>query len=138
MYCGKCGSYISENNNFCSKCGTPASSSFKGINTDDYYIIKTESKNVDYTNHSEMHALFANTKDKLILIDLSKCKFIDSVGIGGLVTLVYKTNRTKQEIKFIINSNSILKSIKALGVDNVLDIYETEKEARSSWGLTVI
>ena len=31
-----------------------------------------------------------------------------------------------------------MKAISALGVDNVLDIYENEQDARASWGLTPV
>jgi anti-anti-sigma factor len=82
-----------------------------------------------------MTALFTKVKEQRVLIDLCKVEFMDSVGIGSLVTLIYKTNRTKQEIKFIITADKILKAIKGLGVDNVLEIYEDEQAARASWGL---
>ena len=136
MFCGHCGTPIQEQNNFCTKCGTPASSTFAGRMEDDYYKIVCKHKNLDYMNHSELTSLFTKVKEKYILIDLGKVQFMDSVGIGGLVTLIYKTNRTKQDVKFIIKSGSILKAVKALGVDNVLEIYENEEAARASWGFT--
>ncbi|MFA6449646.1 MAG: STAS domain-containing protein [bacterium] len=138
MFCGQCGSPIQFQNNFCTKCGAPASESFAGKLEDEYYRIRCKGKSLDYMNHSELSAMFTKVKEDRILIDLCKVEFIDSVGIGSLVTLIYKTNRTKQEVKFIITSESIMKSIKALGVDNVLEIYEEEQAARTSWGLPSI
>ncbi len=138
MFCGKCGVFVPPQNHFCTKCGTPITQAFQSTPADDYHVIKIKDKNLDYTNHGELVTIFERTKDKMILIDLSVVDFIDSVGVGGLVTLVYKTNRTKQEIKFIITSEKIMKAISALGVDNVLDIYENEQDARASWGLTPV
>jgi anti-anti-sigma factor len=135
MFCGNCGNFVPDHNHFCAKCGVPLSQNFSMARKDDYAKIDSKGKNIDYTNHGELSLLFERTRDKLILIDLGGVDFIDSVGIGGLVTLVYKTNRTKQEIKFIIKSQHIMTAIKALGVDNVLEIYESEEEARASWGL---
>lgn len=135
MFCGNCGSFVPDHNDFCTKCGLPLSRNFSGKRKDDYYAMYSKAKNIDYTNHSELSFLFERAvREKCVLIDLGNVDFIDSVGIGGLVTLVYKTNRTKQEIKFIIKSENIMKAIRALGVDNVLEIYESEEEARASWG----
>ena len=135
MFCGQCGSPIAFQNNFCTKCGAPASDNFAGRLEEDYYLIRSKGKSLDYTNHSELTAMFTKVKEQRVLIDLSKVEFMDSVGIGSLVTLIYKTNRTKQEIKFIIIADKIMKAIKGLGVDNVLEIYEDEQAARASWGL---
>ncbi len=135
MFCGNCGAPVAFQNNFCVKCGTPVSQNFSGAQKEDYYRIVSKGKSLDYTNYSELTAIFQRLKAQRILVDLGNVTFIDSVGIGGLVTLIYKTNRTKQEIKFIITGEAIMKSIKALGVDNVLEIYEDEKAARASWGL---
>ena len=135
MFCGKCGANVPPQNNFCAKCGMSVSQNFAGKDADDYYIILSKGKNVDYTNQSELAAMFETVRAPRVLIDLSRVEFVDSVGIGGLVTLIYKTNRTKQDVKFIITAAPILKAIKALGVDNVLNIYEDEAAARTSWGI---
>jgi anti-anti-sigma regulatory factor len=134
MLCRKCGAHVPPQNNFCTKCGTSVSQNFTGKNADDYFVILAKCKSMDYTNHGELAAMFDKLKDQRVLIDLGRVEFIDSVGVGGIVTLVYKTNHTKQDVKFIIKAAPVLKAIKALSVDNVLNIYEDEAAARTSWG----
>ncbi len=83
MFCGKCGSHVPPQNNFCAKCGMPVSANFAGKEGEDYYIIVSKGKSLDYTNHSELAAMFEKVREKRVLIDLGRVEFIDSVGIGG-------------------------------------------------------
>lgn len=136
MFCGNCGHHIPDTNNFCTKCGAPLSRNFATMEEKDVFIIKAKTDTVDYTNHGEITSIFGKIMKKKILVDLSAVKFIDSVGIGTLVTLYYKSNRTKQDIKIIGVKEQIMKPIRALGVDNVLVIKESKDEAFGEWGIT--
>lgn len=135
MFCGNCGHHIPDTNNFCSKCGSPVSRNLVMEDKDDLAILRWKAEAVDYTNHGELTSVFPKIMKKRILIDLSKVNFIDSVGIGTLVTLYYKTTRTKQEIKIVGIPPTVRKAIKALGVDNILEIRDTKEQALADWGI---
>ena len=136
MYCGQCGEYIPERNKFCTKCGAPVSPNFEGEQKDEYYLVKTGVDEVGYRNHQQLINLLRRVKHDRILVDLAGVKFIDSVGIGSLVTVTYSGARKGQEIKLVIDNKDVMKSIRSLGVDNILEIYGTPEEAKGSWGLT--
>jgi len=138
MFCGHCGHHIPDTNKFCSRCGAPLSMHFATSEDKDVFIITAKMDTLDYTNHGEMISIFGRVMKKKILVDLSEVRFIDSVGIGTLVTMYYKTNRTKQEIKVVGVNPNIMNSIKALGVDNVFVIHEDKEHAFADWGVTTI
>ena len=136
MYCGYCGHLVPSTNNFCSRCGNPMNEHFVTDEVQGVFVIESKTKNIDYTNHGELTSIFARIKRKRIIIDLSAVDFIDSTGIGTLVTLYYKTNRTKQEIIITGVKPQLMTPIKALGVDNLLVIHDTREKAFAEWGIT--
>ena len=70
-----------------------------------------------------------------IIVDVSDVKWMDSTGIGTLVSQVYRYTRTKQELKIVGMNDRIFQAVKQLQVDNVLDLCETINDARVAWGL---
>lgn len=138
MFCGNCGHFVPISNNFCSRCGTPMSKNFSTSEDQDLVVITAQCETIDYTNHSELTSIFSRITRKRILLDLTKVTFIDSTGIGTIVTLYYKTNRTKQQIYICGVNPQIMSTIKALSVDNLLQIYETSEKACEAWGLKTV
>jgi len=136
MYCGQCGEYIPNSNKFCTKCGAPVTQKFTGEQRDEYFLVSTNVSEIDFKNHQELVNMLRRLKSDRILVDLGNVEFIDSVGIGSLVTMTYSGVRKGQDIKVVIKGENIMKSIKTLGVDNVLDIYGSSEEAKGTWGLT--
>lgn len=135
MFCGQCGEFIPETNKFCTKCGAPITAQFSSEDTGDFVIINTTASDVDHRNHRELVDLIRRLKAGRILVDFTKVTFIDSVGIGSLVTLAYSGARKGQNMKILIKSRDVIKSIRSLGVDNILELYETKEEAVAGWGL---
>ena len=138
MFCGNCGHHIPDTNNFCTKCGSPVSKNFNVAEEKGIFVVTARVENIDYTNHGELSSIFARVLKKRIMIDLAKVTFIDSTGIGTLVTMYYKTVRTKQEIKIVNVHENVMKAIKSLSVDNVLDIRGSKEEAFGDWGLAML
>lgn len=136
MFCGQCGEFIPETNKFCTKCGAPLSAQFTADDTGDYIVVKTTASDVDHRNHREVVDLIRRIKSNRILVDFTNVTFIDSVGIGSLVTLAYSGARKGQNMKILIKSRDVIKSIRSLGVDNILELYETKEEAVAEWGIT--
>ena len=135
MFCGHCGHLVPDTNNFCSRCGQPITNNFITSEVEKVFIIEAKTDTIDYTNHGELTAIFNRINRKRILIDLSTVQFIDSTGIGTIVTLYYKTNRTKQEIFITGVTDQVMTSIKALGVDNLFLLYESKGKAFAEWGI---
>lgn len=135
MFCGQCGEFVSETNKFCTNCGATVSALFTYEDTGDYTIVKTNVEDVDHRNHRELVDVMKRIKSDRILVDFTNLKFIDSVGIGSLVTLAYSGARKGQSMKILLKSKDVIKSIRSLGVDNILEIYETKEEAFAGWGI---
>jgi anti-anti-sigma factor len=102
------------------------------------FVIEAKTKNIDYTNHGELTSIFTRIKRKRVIIDISKVEFIDSTGIGTLVTMYYKTTRTKQQIIVTGVQNAPLNAMKALGVDNLIVFADTQEKAFAEWGITSV
>jgi anti-anti-sigma factor len=98
-------------------------------------MISLNADEIDFENHSLLQPIFKAVKRKCILIDLSKVKWMDSTAIGTLVSQTYRAARAKQEIKFVGMNKRVFEAVKALSVDNVLDIYPDINAARAAWGL---
>lgn len=137
MFCGQCGHLVPDSNNFCSRCGNPMNKNFSTKDENNVFTITARVDTVDYTNHGELTSIFNRVNRKKVLIDFNEVKFIDSVGIGTLVTLYYKTTRTKQEIILVGIADALMKPIKALGVDNLLVIRSSWEDAYAEWGIPV-
>jgi anti-anti-sigma factor len=135
MFCDGCGQHLRDGNQFCPHCGTPVSHNLEIIEEHDVAVLRWKADAIAYTTHGEFGRAFPKIHKRYILIDLTGVEFIDSVGIGTLVTMYYKTVHSKQEIKVTGVHPNVLRSIKALKVDNVLDIYPTKEKAFASWGI---
>jgi len=135
MFCGNCGHVVPSTNNFCSRCGHPINHDFVTEEREGVFVIEAATKNIDYTNHGELTSIFNRIKRKRIIIDLSKVEFIDSTGIGTLVTLYYKTTRTKQQIIVVGVQTGPMNAMKALGVDNLIVFADTQEQAFAEWGI---
>jgi len=138
MFCGNCGHVVPSTNNFCSRCGNPMNHDFATEEREGVFIIEAKTPNIDYTNHGELTSIFNRVKRKRIIIDLSSVDFIDSTGIGTLVTMYYKTTRTKQHIIVVGVQSAPLNSMKALGVDNLIEIVESRAKAFVEWGISAV
>ena len=136
MFCGHCGHHIPDTNNFCCRCGTPILQCLTVTEEKEVAVISWKKDCINSGNHGEITGIFPKILKKRIIIDLTKVTFIDSVGIGTLVTLYYKINRTKQEIRIVGVNHNIMRAIKALGVDNVLEIRDSKEHALAEWGIT--
>jgi len=135
LICEKCGHPNAKSSRFCAACSAPLVEDFSVSDEDDYVNIVIKLPQIDFENAKDLNALTRKITNRRILIDLSHVQWMDSTGIGALITLVHKFGRTGQDIKFIGLTKKVYDAIRALQADNVLDIYETANEALVSWGL---
>lgn len=68
-----------------------------------------------------------------IVIDLEKVPFMDSSGIGTLVTGMYKLKKYHGNLKVTGVNGSVAKVFKLTGMESHLDIYPTIEDAVNSF-----
>lgn len=91
--------------------------------------------NIEKTNEFRndiYNALEADLKN--MVIDFSNCDFIDSAGLGVLVSSYKKAMEQKGNLKLAaINNPKVLKIFQLTRLDKVFDIYPTLEEAIHSF-----
>lgn len=68
-----------------------------------------------------------------IIVDLSECSFVDSTFLGVMVVSLKKVFERGGEIKFVINNESLLKTIKDIKLDRVFNLYVNKEAALTSF-----
>jgi anti-sigma B factor antagonist len=82
--------------------------------------------------------LFEDIKlnNKSIIVDIRKCKFLDSTFLGALVVSLKKTRKTGGDIKLVITSSSFADGIvDNSGILRIFEIYTSAKDALKSYEL---
>ncbi|MFZ2322840.1 MAG: STAS domain-containing protein [Ignavibacteriaceae bacterium] len=68
-----------------------------------------------------------------IVIDLSRCEYIDSTFLGSLVVVLKKMAERSGEIKYVIPQPSAIYLFKITGLYGVLNLYRNKEEALNSF-----
>ncbi|MCB1189193.1 MAG: STAS domain-containing protein [Leptospiraceae bacterium] len=68
-----------------------------------------------------------------IILNLQKVPFMDSSGIGTLVTGMYRLKKYHGSLKIINTVGSVAKVFKMTGMDSHLEIYDDEDSALKSF-----
>lgn len=136
MKCGGCGAEVKNNGEECGSCGCYVTTSFFGRRSDEYYNVKAVAETIDYVNKQELMILInLNKKSKRVLIDLCGVKFIDSMGIGEIVSLSNRQGYTNQVICFVVDNKAVRSSLETLGLHDVLEIHKSAEEALGAWNI---
>lgn len=98
-------------------------------------VVKLNIDQLDFENHKNLNTLSKRIKNEYVVFDMSRVTWIDSTGIGALVTLTNRFMRTQQMVKFIGVTPKVHEAFRALQVDNILDIYDSLNDAITMWGL---
>jgi len=78
--------------------------------------------------------IFDILKNKLkLVVDLSKCDYIDSTFLGSLVVALKKMTERGGEIKYVIPQPSAMYLFKITGLYGVLNLYRNKEEAVESF-----
>jgi len=133
--CPNCKHPNARASKFCAACSTPLVEDFRLVKEDDFVLVKINLSQIDFENHKDLSRLTKKIKLPYIIVDMSRVKWIDSTGIGALVTLSNRFARTQQEMKFVGITPKVMEALKALQVDNILSLHDTMNEALVSWGL---
>lgn len=136
--CPSCGFATPPDSKFCINCSTSVERQIVVEDMDELAVVRINTDHIDFENAKDLLPSFKKIIRRKIVIDLAQVNWIDSTGIGSLVTLCYKASQSGQEIKIINLAPKVRESIKMLQVDNVLDIHESLNDACASWGLPLI
>ena len=71
---------------------------------------------------------------KKIIIDISKCDFIDSSFLGALVVSLKRTRETGGDIKVVMDSSVLKKIPNITGFQKVFENYSSVEDALKSFG----
>ncbi|MEM7184054.1 MAG: STAS domain-containing protein [Spirochaetota bacterium] len=91
---------------------------------------------VDLYNAKEVKDILDKIIDEgkyQIILNLEKVPFMDSSGIGTLVTAMYKLKKYHGGLKVINTVGSVAKVFKMTGMDSHLEVFDTEDEAVDSF-----
>lgn len=132
--CPRCNHPNARSSKFCAACSGPLDDDFQIIDAEDFIMVKINLEQIDFENHKNLSALTKKIKDEYIIFDMGRVKWIDSTGIGALVTLTNRFTRTQQQLKFIGITPKVNEALQALQVDNIIDIAGTLNEAITTWG----
>lgn len=80
-----------------------------------------------------MSDLTAESRYKVV-IDLAKVSFIDSSGLGCLVSAVRQFRQEKGDIKLACITDNVRPLIEIVRLHRVFDIYDSVEEAMKSFG----
>ncbi len=133
--CEKCGHPNAKMSKFCAACSAPLVKDYKVTNEYDYVLVEFKLDHIDFENQKDLSTLTKKITNQQIMVDMTDVKWIDSTGIGALITLVHRFAHQGQDIKFFGIDAKVMSAIRALQADNVLDVFDTPNEILVSWGL---
>lgn len=72
-------------------------------------------------------------KQYKIIIDLSKCEFIDSTFLGALVMILKRITEKGGELKLVVPNTESFRIMDTMGLYKVFNVYNSEYEAVKSF-----
>ena len=102
---------------------------------DDVLVIQIQEDHLDASNvRAFREALQALIKDKTrVVLDMSHLKFVDSSGLGALISCLRDTNGRKGDFRLSNMSRSVLALFELMRMHRVFSIHETAEGAVSSF-----
>ena len=77
---------------------------------------------------------YIHLSKKKIIVDISKCNFIDSTFLGAMVVSLKRTRKTGGDIKMVITS-PFAKTLNISGFLRIFENYSSVEDAIKSFGL---
>lgn len=85
------------------------------------------------TEFRDAIAALLDRKKSSILLNLEKVEFMDSSGVGAVVTSLTRVNRAGGKLKGLHPSPMVAKVLKITGVYDLIEFYSDEKQAIASF-----
>lgn len=101
-------------------------------------VIQTQEDNLDASNVRDFRAEIQNLiKDNSrVVLDMSSLKFVDSSGLGALISCLRDTNGRKGDFRLSNLSRSVLALFELMRMHRVFSIHDTAASAVSSYNPT--
>jgi len=98
-------------------------------------IIHFELSTLDTNNYNDFkNSLFDIIEGETkILLDIKTIQFIDSAGLGAILSILRKVHDNSGVVKMCGVSNSVKVLFELVRLSRLLDIYETEQDALASF-----
>ena len=105
------------------------------IQGDDVLVIQVQEDNLDASNvRAFRQAMQALIKDQTrVVLDMSHLKFVDSSGLGALISCLRDTNGRKGDFRLSTMSRSVLALFELMRMHRVFSIHETADGAVASF-----
>lgn len=80
--------------------------------------------------------LFDLLKDDIvcIILDLGELKFIDSAGLGAMISAMVSVGRKEGALKLAAVRGDVQRIVTSMHLDQVFELYETVEQAQTSFG----
>jgi len=104
---------------------------FKIESFDDITIIKMPMNAIDAGNIMDFKTDIAPVLDKCdqVIFDMSRIKFLDSSGIGAILSCMRKLHSQGGSLIMCNVREQLIQLLKLVRLDRIIDIYPTRKEA---------
>ena len=99
-------------------------------------IKKVNLKRATAKEAEEFKKLILNEIDKgvkKIIIDLSKCQFMDSSFLGSIIAIYKKLSESFGELKLVVSHPDIKILLEITSINKFIDIFETRKDTLNSF-----
>jgi anti-sigma B factor antagonist len=105
------------------------------IQGDDILVIQVQDDNLDASNvRAFRESMQTLIKDKTrVVLDMSRLKFVDSSGLGALISCLRDTNGRKGDFRLSNLSRSVLALFELMRMHRVFSIHETTEGAVASF-----
>jgi anti-anti-sigma factor len=134
--CPQCGRVNDPNLEHCKSCGLIISRDIRLDIFNQYVLLKVNMQQLDFENSRILTQAFKNlSSKKRVIVDLGCVTFIDSSGIGALVTQTLRWGRYTADIKIIGLQPRVQEAVRTLQVDNVLGINDDLSQCLEGWGI---
>jgi anti-sigma B factor antagonist len=105
------------------------------IQGDDVLVVQIQDDNLDASNVRDFReGMQILIKDKMrVVLDMSSLKFVDSSGLGALISCLRDTNGRKGDFRLCNMSRSVLALFELMRMHRVFSIHETTEGAVASF-----
>ena len=80
-------------------------------------------------------SIFGLLKDDIlcIVLDLSPLKFVDSAGLGAMISAMVTVGRREGALKLAALQGEVQRTVKSMHLDQVFEVYDTVGRAEESF-----
>ena len=106
---------------------------FKRFKTDDCDILTVKGKLMGGPETNDFRILVSEIQDEgeeMLIVDLGELQWINSAGVGALISSYVTYHNKNKKIKFVNLSPKVQEVLKITRLDTVLEIHATVDEAK--------